>query len=65
MERGNHWGNPAYEEKHLALDALGIRVKATPDSAEITGIISLEIRFMQPLGDNQNPIHRCINIDKT
>jgi hypothetical protein len=51
-----------YEEKRLAFDALDIKVKATPEKIEISGVIPVDITSTQSLGDGQNPIHHWTNI---
>ncbi len=51
-----------YEEKRLALDALDIKVKGTPENIEITSIIPVDIVPTQSSGNSENPIHHCTNI---
>jgi site-specific DNA recombinase len=54
-----------YEEKRLALDALDIKVKATRDRVEISGIIPVDVTSTQSLTEGQNPIHHCTNMGMT
>ena len=54
-----------YEEKRLALDTLDIKVKATPEKIEITGVIPVDITSTQSSGNGENPIHHCTNMGIT
>lgn len=54
-----------YEEKRLALDALDIKVKATPENIEIIGIIPVDVTPISSSPGGQNPIHHCTNIGIT
>ena len=51
-----------FDEKRLALDALNIKVKATTDNIEITGVIPVDITPAQTSDGGENPIHHCTNI---
>lgn len=54
----------SYEEKRMALEALDIKVKATPESVEITGIIPVDITSTPSPIAGRNPIHHCTNMGK-
>jgi hypothetical protein len=51
-----------YEEKRLALEAFDIKIKATPEKVEISGVIPVDITSTQSSKAELNPIHHCTNI---
>ncbi len=51
-----------YEEKRLALDALDIKVKVTPEKIEITGVIPVNVTSAQSSTNGQNPMHQLTDI---